>query len=184
MMVVLLAFGVLILWIISNAGSLEKIYSWLTAGARKKDEAIDKRFEDMAAELATLVQDAKVFVDADTLEKRFSGHDKKLELHGAALANQENINHENTRERERIKGEVMGQLQSIHKDMLLLEPMPNRVISLETKYESLKADMNRLQEGQQEIKSDMRANKQEIKEGMKENKAEILAAIAEMKHRS
>lgn len=136
--------GVLLLFIISAATGLEKVYGWLTGGAKKKEAAVAERF-------ATL--------------------EEKQRLHSVEQLNQHNTLHEYERERERLASGFRSEITALQKSVVALEAMPGRVNTLEAKLDNLTTQITDLKTGQhqlkQEMREDMRVNKNEVLDAIK-----------------
>lgn len=104
------------------------------------------------------------------LEEKLEALAKKDALLAAEQINQRNTIHEMIREREQLKGDVIGQLRQLQKDVHLLEPVPGRVGTLEAKFLALDERISNIKE----ILGD-------LKEGQKENKREVLEAIKQIR---
>jgi len=136
--------GVLLLFILSTATGLEKVYGWFTGGVKKKDAAV---------------------------EQRFAAIEEKQRLHSAEQLNQHNTLHEYERERERLAGGFRAEITALQKSVLALEAMPGRVNTLEAKLDNLTTQITDLKTGQhqlkQEMREDMRLNKNEVLDAIK-----------------
>lgn len=159
--------GIVMLWIIASASSLEKIWLWFTGGARKKDEAINNRFEEVESAIGQ-------FVDKEALEKRFISIEGKQTMQGAEVVNQHNTLMEYERKRAELTGEFRSSIAQLQKDGRALEPLPGQVADLKAKFEALTAQISDIKSGQRELK-------QELRDDMKNNKGEILEAIKALK---
>ena len=102
---------------------------------------------------------------------------EKFKMLSTEVANQHNMHMESERERERLKGEVFGELKQLRKDVNTLEPLPGQVRGLESKFEVITNQMATVKEDVRDLKVDIKTNNTEMRAEMRSDKAEILAAI-------
>ena len=159
--------GIVMLWIIASASSLEKIWLWFTGGSKKKEEAVNARFAELEAANGQ-------FVDKEALEKRFVAIEDKQKMQGAEVVNQHNTLMEYERKRSELTGEFRGAITQLQKEGRALEPLPGQVADLKAKFEAITNQITDLKTGVRELK-------QEMRDDMKNNKGEILEAIKSLK---
>lgn len=162
-MATLKVIGIVMLWAIASAGSLEKIWLWFTGGSKRKEDALNNRLDEMQAAIGQ-------FVDKDALEKRFGAIDSKQQLHAAEQVNQHNTLMEYERKRTELSGEFRAGISQLQEKVHLLEAVPGRVDKLESKLDNLTNQIGDLKSGQRDLRN-------ELREDMRSNKGEILEAI-------
>lgn len=158
--------GLVLLWAIASAGSIEKVIGWITGGARRKEEALQTRIEAQEKahqqDIHDLGEAIGQFVDKDAVEARFKALEGRQDAIGKQVQLQHNTWHEHQRDFDLLSGRVKQNERELH----LLEPMPGRVTNLEAKFDTLNERITGIKEAVAEIKDTAKESKRDILEAI------------------